>query len=77
MDFSTKDKDNDKNRHGNCAVAYKGAWWFKACFACHLNGQYFKEYNINVIYAGINWQGFRGFGYSLRFAEMKIRPSYM
>ncbi|XP_011187127.1 ficolin-3-like [Zeugodacus cucurbitae] len=39
MKFSTYDRDND-TRKGNCAKICKGAWWFKNCYFCHLNGRY-------------------------------------
>ncbi|XP_071789557.1 fibrinogen-like protein A [Asterias amurensis] len=38
--FSTKDKDNDL-RGSNCAVQYKGAWWYEGCFDSNLNGMYY------------------------------------
>lgn len=31
--FSTKDQDNDNNPTANCAVDYKGAWWFDNCYS--------------------------------------------
>ena len=37
MTFSTFDRDNDQS-NGNCAVSYKGAWWYRGCFNANLNG---------------------------------------
>lgn len=45
MSFTTKDKDNDLNAKGNCAVDNKGAWWYKDCASSNLNGQYGNEYS--------------------------------
>ena len=72
MGFSTKDSDNNK-RPGNCAVLYKGAWWYNGCHASNLNGLY--HHGSHTSYAdGINWSGWKGQHYSLKSTSMKIRP---
>jgi len=40
MLFTTKDGDNDKYAGGNCAMIYKGAWWYYSCDLSDLNGLY-------------------------------------
>ena len=37
--FSTRDQDNDQ-WDDNCAVSYKGGWWYKSCHLSNLNGEY-------------------------------------
>ncbi|CAH3194193.1 unnamed protein product [Porites evermanni] len=70
--FTTKDQDNDNNA-GNCAVAYKGAWWYTNCHTSHLNGLY--HHGSHSSYAdGVNWYAWKGHYYSAKRAEMKIRP---
>ena len=70
--FSTKDRDNDNDR-GNCAVAYKGAWWYSDCHHSNLNGAY--HHGKHSSYAdGVNWYAWKGYHYSAKRAEMKIRP---
>ena len=74
MQFSTKDQDNDKNKALSCAERYKGAWWYNACHRSNLNGQYLGgQHRSNA--DGINWFTFRGHSFSLKRAEMMIRPN--
>ena len=72
MKFSTRDNDNDNNGD-NCAKdIYPGGWWFNRCFVAHLNGVY--HHTPAVSYAkGIIWFGWKGWYYSLKFTEMKMR----
>jgi len=71
--FSTRDQDNDAYRGLSCAVKYKGAWWYSTCHNCNLNGRYLRR-NHTSYADGVNWFHFKGYYYSLRFTEMKIRP---
>ena len=71
MAFGTKDRDND-GLSSNCAVYHTGAWWYKDCYHSNLNGKYLG--NTNGDYGGIIWQRSFG-GTSLKFTEMKLRPS--
>ena len=70
--FSTKDQDNDS--HGsNCAVHYKGAWWYHSCHDSNLNGLYHHGAHSSGA-DGVNWGAWKGHNYSAKRAEMKIRP---
>ena len=69
--FSTKDQDNDKIL--NCAVPYKGAWWYNAWPSSNLNGLYHHGHHSSGA-DGVNWHTWRGHYYSAKRAEMKIRP---
>ena len=69
MKFTTKDNKNDKNGRDNCAVVFKGAWWYKGCFTSNLNGQYAGSRLKNNKYCV--WHTFDG-KYSLKFTEMKV-----
>ena len=72
MAFSTKDRDNDKY-FGNCAIHFKGAWWYNTGVTSNLNGRYLKGKHSS--YAdGINWNTWKGYHYSHKRAEMKIKP---
>ncbi|XP_068743537.1 ryncolin-1-like [Montipora capricornis] len=70
--FSTKDSDNDSS-YGNCAVSYKGAWWYMDCHRSNLNGLYHHGSHSSFGH-GVNWYAWKGYHYSVRKAEMKIRP---
>jgi ficolin len=71
MNFTTYDRDNDKN-DANCAVSYQGAWWYNSCHHSNLNGRYLKA--VEQSYTGMNWQGWRGTR-SMKETEIKIRPA--
>ena len=73
MKFSTKDQDNDLPSDSSCAVDFKGAWWYENCHESNLNGQYLGGPH-GTFADGINWKEFRGFKYSLKRCEMKLRP---
>ena len=72
MAFSTKDRDNDRRRSYNCAVKRTGAWWYNRCHSSNLNGQYLGDKTDN---RGAAWYRFRQNYLSLKFTEMKLRPS--
>ena len=71
MAFSAKDRDHDNYRSRNCAVMCTGAWWYEDCQHSNLNGRYLGKQQ--------NWQGLRWYHFrkdlSLKFTEMKLRPS--
>ena len=72
MAFSTKDRDNDGWRN-NCAVVYrKGAWWYSSCGYSNLNGKYLGDRTSNQ---GVSWYHWKNRNLSLKFTEMKLRPS--
>ena len=70
--FSTKDQDND-SWSSNCAVSYKGAWWYESCHNSNLNGLYHHGKHSSVG-DGVNWNAWKGSRYSAKRAEVKIRP---
>uniref|UniRef100_A0A8C1EJ65 Tenascin Ca n=1 Tax=Cyprinus carpio carpio TaxID=630221 RepID=A0A8C1EJ65_CYPCA len=67
--FSTFDHDNDI-AVTNCALSYKGAFWYKNCHRVNLMGKYGDSSHSK----GINWFHWKGHEHSIPFAEMKIRP---
>ncbi|XP_007952512.1 ficolin-1-like [Orycteropus afer afer] len=71
--FSTKDQDNDVYS-SNCATQYQGAWWYTSCHESNLNGHYLG--GPHESYAnGINWKSGKGYNYSYKTSEMKLRPT--
>uniref|UniRef100_A0A0A1WX60 Fibrinogen C domain-containing protein 1 n=1 Tax=Zeugodacus cucurbitae TaxID=28588 RepID=A0A0A1WX60_ZEUCU len=65
MKFTTRDSDNDNAPQGNCAIDYKGAWWFDRCFTSHLNGKRIQNMTWNTL----------GNMEALKSALMMIRPT--
>ena len=73
MAFTTKDRDNDIHGSVNCAEYYKGAWWYYACHKANLNGLYhYGQHSSSG--DGVNWYAWKGYSYSAKRAEMKIKP---
>ena len=74
MKFSTRDNDNDKTS-GNCAIVYKGAWWYNKCHYSNLNGLYLV--GPHTSYAnGVNWYHFKRYYYSLKTSQMMFKRKY-
>ena len=73
MPFTTRDQDNDIRRDHNCAIKFKGAWWYRWCHSSNLNGLYLRG-NHSSHADGVNWKDWKGHHYSLKRTEMKIRP---
>ena len=67
--FTTKDRNNGGN---NCAVSYTGAWWYNLCHRSNLNGQYLGN---KIGGQGATWYHYRRSSLSLKFTEMKLKPS--
>ena len=67
--FSTPDRDNDVTST-HCAVY--GPWWHKSCYYSLLTGKYHTSGKPRTY--GIIWFNWKGWNYSLRVADMKIRP---
>ena len=66
--FATKDRDNS----GNCVERFKGGWWYEKCHDSNLNGLYLNGSHTTFA-DGVNWRQWKGYNYSLKRSEMKIR----
>ena len=72
MKFTTFDEDNDLAPYKNCAVRYKGSWWYNHCHHSNLNGQYLSGFFTSGA-NGVSWKAWKGHRYSLKTTEMKLR----
>ncbi|XP_021547222.1 ficolin-2 [Neomonachus schauinslandi] len=70
--FSTKDQDNDSVPE-KCAERHSGAWWYYQCHLSNLNGLYLRG-SHETFANGINWKSGKGYNYSDKVSEMKVRP---
>ncbi|KAM4020401.1 ficolin-1-like isoform 1-T1 [Anomaloglossus baeobatrachus] len=72
--FSTKDQDNDSST-GSCINKYNGGWWYGSCLHASLNGLYLHGSYDGTTNNGIIWKFGKGWKYSYKRTEMKIRPN--
>ena len=73
--FTTYDQDHDKIGD-NCAVEYRGGWWYNRCHWVNLNGEYLGEGVSNPDGIGISWDNAKPGAhvyYSFKFVEMKLK----
>ena len=70
--FSTKDRDNDGSSSKHCAETNKGAWWYYSCAYANLNGHY-NTGPGSPGQEGVYWYHWKGYTYSLKVTEMKVR----
>ena len=71
--FSTRDMDHDSSDGGNnCALNFKGGWWYNSCHLANLNGIYLNGPSATHT-EGVKWNTWPGNQYSLKRVEMKTR----
>nr|KAG5690154.1 hypothetical protein BaRGS_013611 [Batillaria attramentaria] len=70
--FSTHDSDHDL-LSVNCAVDWRGAWWYKWCAYSNLNGPYLTSAQRTG--KSISWYHWKNAFIALKHVEMKIRPA--
>ncbi|XP_072167984.1 fibrinogen-like protein 1 [Diadema setosum] len=78
LQFTSQDSDNDNN-FDNCAEYHLGSgWWYDSCMDANLNGYYIKDGPFTPRFStdvyGICWYDWKESYYTMKRAEMKIRP---
>ncbi|XP_061167445.1 fibrinogen C domain-containing protein 1-B-like [Saccostrea echinata] len=71
MEFTTKDQDNDKTSSENCAISYRGAWWYNRCLPANLNGEYAQSAVIGPKY--LVWKAWKDTFEALQKTVIMIR----
>jgi len=51
----------------------QSGWWYAACWSAHLNGVYHGGSYSG--WDGVAWYAWRGYHYSFKFTEMKLREN--
>ncbi|XP_022107416.1 microfibril-associated glycoprotein 4-like [Acanthaster planci] len=72
LPFTTRDSDD--STASNCAIIYTGAWWYDECHSSNLNGLYLGG-QTDVYAKGVVWQDWKGYYYSLKRTEMKMKAA--
>nr|KAG5688167.1 hypothetical protein BaRGS_001961 [Batillaria attramentaria] len=70
--FSTHDSDHDSSPI-NCAVLWRGAWWYRMCGSSNLNGVYLTS--RRETYKSIYWFPWKNAWIVMKHVEMKMRPA--
>ncbi|KAM3911196.1 ficolin-2-like [Leptodactylus fuscus] len=70
MPFSTKDKDSTADK---CVFRYNVGWWYNQCHSANLNRSYIRWAHKSDA-NGIKWVTGKGYVYSYKATEMKMRP---
>eukprot|EP00794_Sanderia_malayensis_P006833 gene6833-7601_t len=71
MEFSTKDRDNDRYS-SHCAWLNQGAWWYNKCLNSNLNGLHPRK-GGSASTTGLSWYHWMNKYFTIRFSEMKLR----
>jgi ficolin len=70
--FSTYDNDQDAAGSVNCALTYRGAWWYVSCHSTNPNAQYL--WGAHSSHAdSVCWATWKGYQYSLKTIEFLVR----
>ena len=72
MQFSTKDRDNDRSKVSHCAQGYFSGWWFNRCSYSSLNGRWGLRNSFGLLW---RWSREVPHGQAIfaTFTEMKVR----